>query len=241
MYVICNGGMKSGSTWVTQIVRYLKEWDQVPSKYLNPKWKNPSIDKSLLKEFLASNRFKTEDFYTKQHWANEDIFKSLLEYDDIKTINIVRDIRDVVVSRYFHDTRIDATKSEDITEYYWNEGGQNKLVQYLKYQVFWHGNEKEKQPFLLYYEDMLQNHKERILDIAKFLGIDIDGEKLQQIYELTKFDSNSKTGDGEFFRKGVAGDFANHLNDKVMADIYRLANEYDFFTTFPIYEELFSK
>lgn len=45
MLVICNGGMKSGSTWLMQMVRELGSWQDVPEVYLDPNWKNPSIDK----------------------------------------------------------------------------------------------------------------------------------------------------------------------------------------------------
>ena len=106
MLIICNGTFKSGSSWLHAIlvelttVKKLK-LQKVPEKYTNDINSPTTIIESRLGEFLNDERYKTENFLTKAHFFKQSTLRS--QYPpEVKMLFIERDMRDAIVSHYFH-------------------------------------------------------------------------------------------------------------------------------------------
>lgn len=236
MLVICNGGMKSGSTWITQIVRESGKYKSIDEKYQNLSWRNPSIDEGKLEQLLVDVDYLKGNLFCKQHWSGKEAHKQLLNNSNVKVLNIVRDIRDVFVSRYFHDLRVKDTESETISDYYWNDNGRKKIMDYMEYQIFWHQTDGV-QPHLSCYENLIEDPISGIKSIFEYLEQDLSEENIQDISNKTQFDSNKNTGDGKFLRKGIKGDWVNYLDKKMLDDINAMCMEFSFFECFPQYNQ----
>ncbi|MGB3534811.1 MAG: sulfotransferase domain-containing protein [Microcoleaceae cyanobacterium] len=225
MLVVLNGAPKGGSTWLVQIVNAMKVFDKIPQEFQDPKWSNPSIAIEKLNEILNSCDLKSNQFYCKQHWYGEQQFKELLKNPQLKMVNIIRDIRDVLVSRYFHDIRIGQTAENDIDQYYWNKGRTN-MKQYMDYHIFWHDQDTcEVQPFLCSYERLHDDFNSQVSELVNYLELAsiIKDNDMNRIREDTSFSEKKLTGEGQFFRKGIVGDWQNHLSDAVVDDLKSLA------------------
>jgi len=106
MLVICNGTFKSGSSWLhailLEIFKIKKiDIDIIPSEY-NPDVNSPSrILEGKLSEFLLKENYKNLNFITKAHYFSNKIM--LESYSsDVKFIFINRDIKDAIVSHFYH-------------------------------------------------------------------------------------------------------------------------------------------
>ncbi len=225
MLVILNGAPKGGSTWLVQIVNGMKIFEKIPQKFQDANWVNPSIALDKLEDMLNSCNFKSNQFYCKQHWYGELKLKKLLNNPHIRMANIIRDIRDVLVSRYFHDLRIGQTTEHHIDRYYWDKGRYN-MKEYMDYHIFWHdGENSQVQPFLCSYERLHYDLNSQVSELVDYLEIAsvVKDNDIDRIQEATSFCKKKSTGEGQFFRKGIVGDWQNHLSDSVVDDLKSLA------------------
>jgi hypothetical protein len=232
MLVILNGAPKGGSTWLVQIIASLKLFKRVPSKYQDRKWLTSSIDSAKLDDFLSDVRYETENYYCKQHWSGQAKHKQILAHENIKILNIVRETKDVLVSRYFHDLRLEnAPKNISIDDYYWNHSGKANISSYIEYQKFWHDNESpENQPFLCGYERLHNDFYSQVFDLFNYLGfIEMKASDIKTIQEETSFENKKLTGEGEFFRKGIVGDWKNYLSMPILEDLKTLCRNKGYF------------
>jgi hypothetical protein len=214
--------MKSGSTWIVQIVRASGLFAPLDDQFRNKTWVNPSLADEEFTRFFEQQPYLESNVYCKQHWSRQEKYRAVLSYGGVKMLNIIRDAKDVLVSAYFHDKRLGNTESESITDYYWNDRGKMKLLSYMKYQLFWHGDINLAQPHLSCYESLLVNRKDGIRNIFDYLEVDLTSNELLRICKETDFSSNLKTGENTFFRKGQAGDWKNHLNNEIVEDVNNL-------------------
>jgi hypothetical protein len=121
MLVLCNGAYKSGSTWLFNIVAQLTAFEFPPPSYRNRKWRNPSIDPARLVDFLRSVDFRTRNFVSKQHIGEQRPRDLVLATEDVLVLDIDRDLRDVIVSAYYHHRR-DGRFVGSIADFYRTEG-----------------------------------------------------------------------------------------------------------------------
>ncbi len=230
MLVVCNGSMKSGSTWIVDIIKAHGMWNKIPDEYRNEKWTNASIDQDKYESFLEHCDYENHHFYCKQHWSTQDKYLQLLDDRNIKVINIYRDLRDVLVSRYFHDLRLRITNSQNVIDYFKNGKGDIKLKEYIDFHVFWHANETIAQPHICNYENLQIKFENEVRKLFKFLGVEISDAEVSRLKNVTAFSKRKSTGEGKFFRKGIIGDWKNHLTDEISHEIYNMAleNNYPF-------------
>lgn len=228
MLIVCNGSMKSGSTWIMQIVASHGKWAPIPDEYRNPKWFNPSICSTKYADFFNAREYPSNDWFCKQHWRGHEKFSKLLLDDQVKLLNIVRDLRDVVVSMYFHDHRLGNTSAENVQDFYFEDGGREKMRGYIEYHRFWHDPILERQPYLCVYENLISDFDHEIKKMFEFLGQPLSQDEVDRIREKTSFKNKKKTGEGTFYRKGQVGDWVNHLSTKLTDDLesMMLANHY---------------
>lgn len=234
MLIVLNGAPKSGSTWLVLIVQAMNLFERIPPKYQNQNWINSSIAPDQISNLIEQCNYHDRNYFCKQHWVNSGEVKAtnMLANADIKMINIIRDIRDVLVSRYFHDLRLNKTAEEDINDYYWSSG-KNNMIWYMKYHTSWHGPEVKLQPFLCSYKRLHRDFLGQMKELVAYLELQdkITSEEIARIKEATSIRNRKSKGKGKFFRKGVTGDWQNHLSDAVVADLEKTAVEIGYLTT----------
>lgn len=117
MLIVCNGAFKSGSTWVFEIVKRITGYPLPAELYLNPRqtlpdWKeNPNgvvaaVNPEKLSELLASGMHHHKNLACKNHFRAKPQKDVLLQDSACKVVDIRRDIRDAIVSAYYHDQRV---------------------------------------------------------------------------------------------------------------------------------------
>jgi hypothetical protein len=234
MLLILNGAPKGGSTWLVLIVQAMRSLKRIPDAYQDPQWSNSSIDEPKVVEFLGKVDFAHQHYFCKQHWVNEgDIaVLNLLTIPNLKMVNIIRDVRDVLVSRYFHDLRLNLTQVDNIEDYYVAVGKQN-MQQYMEYHISWHSSQQKLQPFLCSYEQFHENFADHLRELIDYLGLSstIGEREITEIEEKTSFSSRKETGTGKFFRKGIVGDWENHLSQAIVEDLKQMAIETGYLKT----------
>lgn len=220
MIVICNGAFKSGSSWLLNIVRQLAPPKLIEERWRNPKWGSPSIAPEKLREFVKEFRDSSDVYVSKNH-LGDAASKELLtkEFSDcVHVLNITRDIRDVVVSAYYHYRRVDGL--EETFEKFFRSRGVKVAKKVCKYNLLWSGDLPNL--YVSSYERLQLDGKEAIRELAEFLGLECAPEEIERVYEATRFDAWRERTQSSHLRKGVIGDWKNHLSEE---DVDRLRQE----------------
>jgi hypothetical protein len=224
--ILSNGNFKSGSTWVTAILNELCDYDvnEFPKEFQNPKHVN-WIHRFKIDRFLSSDVCKTRNLWiSKSHIFQDKIMHDILiNQDNIKIINIDRDIKDVLVSHYHH--LINAGKIRGDFHSYFYKWGKFKAQQCVYYKKAW----KNYDCLKLDYSDLINHNKETILEIARYLGLNISEAKMSKIQKETDINNlrvNSKkknlNEEDWFYRKGETGDWKNYFDDEMLKNIQRV-------------------
>jgi len=221
--ILSNGNFKSGSTWVTAIIHEMFDYRNInfPNGFQNPKHAN-WINRFKINEFLKDNESKIKDTWiSKSHIVEKKLIEDiLLVQDNIKIINIDRDLKDVLVSHYHH--LINAKKIKGDFKTYFYNWGLYKTKQILDYRRAW----RDFACLKLKYEDLLLRNKETIKIIADYLNYDLDENQLLQIQKETDIENlrtnlkNKNLNEEEwFFRKGKKGDWKNYFDESMVSKI----------------------
>ena len=125
--------------------------------------------------------------------------KDLLDRDDIAIFNNYRDLKDVVVSKYFHDKKLNAIDLD--FDAWFTKLGMHFAARIIDYHKG--GQKGRRQPHLFHYEDVLADSVRAVLQIAAALHIDIAPERALNI--VAEIDQARREGRGTF-RKGIVGD-----------------------------------
>ena len=159
-------------------------------------------------------------------------------YPGIKVIHIVRDPRDVSVSAMFHRYRMSKAsgKSNLITRYIEAKernqkvpliAGLYKFIYCLVDQFRWvgvnealytEGQEKFGPDYMVVqYEQLISDAGLTLVKLGAFLNLDLSDEQIQGMISSASFENlSSGRSRGEqrsdsFFRKGISGDWVNHI------------------------------
>ena len=106
MLIICNGAFKSGSSWLHAILVELinvkkLNLKNVPIEYTNDLNSPTTIIESRLQEFLINENYQNFNYLTKAHFFKESTLNKVYPVE-VKFLFIKRDMRDAIVSHYFH-------------------------------------------------------------------------------------------------------------------------------------------
>jgi len=221
MLVVANGAFKSGSTWLSLIVRQLGAYAEVPAGFKNEEWKNNSIDPERLPEFLQTVDLGAGDYAIKAHYAPEDGLRPLLlATPHVKILNIYRDPKDVIVSAYYHYKRLgkfDGTVAE-----FFVKRAERLVEQLTAYHVYWDNAGVEDRIFFTTYRKLHTDFDEEVFRLGRFLGRELTLGQIRAARENTEFSKLSRPTVPEekrFFRKGVMGDWERHLTAEQAARI----------------------
>ncbi len=231
MLVIANGAFKSGSTWIYNVAVELVRPEDLPARYLREDWSNPSIRTGMLRRLADGNDVTLDpgrsDYVTKNHLGYE--YQDILDHPHIRVLNVTRDIRDVLVSAYFHHKRVESYRGS-IDEYY-ADMGRDVVADVLRHHEAW--TIRHPRLFVTSYEEMTTSFPSVVLEMADFLNMRITQRDVDRIREATDFSrlrsAEELANPGpylRFYRRGEVGDWRNHLSDGVLADLHRLVREH---------------
>lgn len=187
---------------------------QVP--YLESRYLNQSRGLDIMDKLDHPRIFKTHLRY--------DFFEKKIKADKLKVILVVRNPKDVFSSFYHHYQQRFIGFKGTFHEFF-------KLVEqkrviygdYFDWLVNWWPNASLPNVLAIKYEEMQSNCADVVQRVAKFMGRELDDTAIQRVVEGSSFknmrssnaivSSNSVNKD-MFFRKGVVGDWKNHMNDE---------------------------
>lgn len=138
-------------------------------------------------------------------------------YKDKKVIFLVREIKDVIVSAYFHATKRKKLFKGSISEFIRsNKYGVKKIVTFYN---IWHANMDVPQDFLLVkYEDIHSDTKDMLRKVLNFIGVkDTPESVIENAVAFAKLENMKKFEKGKVFKgsKMTPGDETDPESFKV--------------------------
>jgi hypothetical protein len=237
MLIICNGTFKSGSTWLHAIVLELLRVNKIklmdaPFDYTNNINSPTTIIESKLFKFLDNEDYINNNYITKSHYIlKKTIFR---DYDfDTYFLFVERDVRDAVVSHYYHLKK----KYNFIGNFrlYYLFIGRFKAFEILKFNRMYLDSFGEDNFFK--YSDMKNNFEIVLLRISSILNLkELSSNEIMSIKRntsiakmrndlllgKTKYYSTVSNDREGVIRKGIIGDWADHFSKSQLIDIKRL-------------------
>ena len=238
MLIICNGTFKSGSTWLHAIILEVLKANKidlrdVPIHYTNDINSPTTIIESKLSEFLDNEDYMQSNYITKSHYHLQKTINR--NYDScIHFFFVERDVRDAVVSHYYHLKK----KYKFIMGFrmYYLFIGRLKAFEILKFnRRYLEGFGKDN---FFKYSDMKNNFEGALLRISSILNLKhLSEDEMKAIKENTsiaKMRSDLLSGKTKYYstvykdrevviRKGIVGDWINHFSIRQQKDIKKLA------------------
>lgn len=183
---------KSGRTWLrimlgkylSCIYEYEFNIDQDISEISSKNKNIPYI--AFVHDFSSNSSHKKRVRYLANNLPqNKAIYKNK------KVVLLVRDLRDVVISYFFHCTQRDPIYSGTISQFIRDEQfGISKAVEFLN---IWHKNRKiPTELIVVKYEDILNNPIGELLRVVHFLDLPVSQEAACSSVDFASFD-NMKT------------------------------------------------
>lgn len=226
MLVICNGAIKSGSTWLYNILRCLHPFEAPGDEYLtlrNPR--HPCIRPDRIEDFLNSENYEDRYYLSKNHFDQAWQRDLLASREHVFVFDIERDPRDVVVSHYYHERLRNGYEGE-FTDFYWTTGRET-ASRLSRYHELWRN--AGPRAYVASYEKLHREFETEVRRIASVLGTSVSAERAAAIREKTSIAALRKDYEKEprfqgdkFFRKGTIGDWENHFDARMLRDIERI-------------------
>lgn len=226
MFIICNGAFKSGSTWLFNMLRFTLPWLKILPEYQDKKaWRGESIAESALSQFLREVDYLNQNYIIKSHYYNTKTRDLLIKYKSVYIFNIKRDIRDVIVSSYYHYKR-EENLTQTFEEYYWQRG--RELIWYLNdYHSIWAA--RKNKIYVSSYECLLDDFANEAQRIFGFLNYDLKPNEIESLKKRTTMEEfrklwgeDTKPDEECFFRKGIVGDWQSHFTQQIEADYNKI-------------------
>lgn len=221
MLIVSNGAFKSGSTWLYRIARLLVRPRRIPKEFRDPNLVHESVAREHFERFLASAPVDRVDYVSANHVRDPGAREILLSHENVRVLNITRDLRDVLVSAYFHDRR--EGRIEGTIDEYWRDLGRKRIERNIAHHRLW--NTGHAQVFVTSYEALHASFEFQVRALAAFLGIeafDLEAIRAETNFDRLRSRAKSKTDD-PFHRKGIVGDWQNHLTPEIVDELWQLA------------------
>lgn len=234
MLIICNGAFKCGSSWLHAIlVELLKikniSLSRIPDDYTNDIYSPTKIIESKLDDFVLKESYEYQNYITKSHFFKRSTLSSPYP-DDVKFLFVEREVKDAIVSHYYHiKNRFQINIS--FRFYYFIIG------QYKAYEIHLF-NHRCKEYFgeshFISYDDLKNRFPDSIQRLCKILDIgSLNTFETQRLIDETTIESlreKSKSGESEYypskrkdnwkqFRRGKQGDWVNYFSKKQLHQI----------------------
>jgi len=234
MLVICNGVPKSGTTWVTMILKKQSHWIKpIPSAYHNPEW---DIFPSLRPEYLFC--IDKLDFYNNDHYVSKNHISTthlnhagipysfattLLNHPSIRVINSIRDFLDQFVSWYFHDRARNNIPEDASFSWYYEKRRESRMRYLMDYNKLWY-TVSDRSPITVAYEHLKTDFDGALAQLQQDLtlpeGLAFDAVELGERTSLDRLKCETEHElFRKLFRKGETGDHLNHMTDRQIAEM----------------------
>lgn len=234
MLIVCNGIFKSGSTWLHAIVLEILKTKGIRVSEVNKKYTNnvnspTPIVESRFKEFLKNEDYKNNTFVNKSHFHQVDtLSRNYSEF--VVFLFSERDIKDSIVSHYFHVNKKYSFIS-NFTLYYWTIGRLKayEIVLFTKmYKEYF-----DKDNFILF-SCLKNDFSITVQKIANLIGISsLSTQEVHNLQENTSLNSMREgilKGDSDYYstitkgregliRKGEEGEYLKFFSEKKIKDI----------------------
>ena len=239
MLIICNGVFKSGSTWLHAIVTELLflrniRLSRIDEKYTNNVKSPTSIVESKFLEFLENEDFSQNNYINKSHFFSEKVINKVYP-DSVIFLFSVRNIKDSIVSHYFH-TKSKYIIFSNFNFYYWTIG-RLKAYEIISYN-FKYKNSFSSELFFNF-SDFKNDFDQTIRRIADVLKLEpltdqevstiksktsIKNMRNNIVSGKTHYYSTVKSDRYKLIRHGKIGESKYFFNNKKSTDIKNLNN-----------------
>lgn len=222
MLIIANGAYKSGSTWQFNILREITHFEPVPEAYQKANWNNPTLNSTRFMEFVNGHDLHNAHYLVKNHILELKLRDAIIDHPAIFVFNIRRDLRDVLVSAYYHFLRHQNVEMSFEAFYY--EHGMTMMTQVTQFHHFW---EQVQWPryYCASYEGLHRDFAAEVRGMANFLGFSLTDEDIQRIQQNTQisqlrvqYGEADEAQENRFFRKGEVNDWKNHFTPEMLND-----------------------
>ncbi len=234
MFIVCNGTFKSGSSWLHAIVvETCKvkgiELSFVPEHY-NSDINSPTrVLEENLSSFLQNEDIDEKNYITKAHYFKHSTLSKSYA-DSVKFIFIERDIKDAIVSHFYHFKRLKGNNINFAT--YFNSIGIFKA--YEMYLFNKRCKQSFPQRFFFSYEGLKLDFSNSLNRLCKLLGVtELTNDEILNIKESTSFSKMKDIANKDhrtyypamgrdshkLFRKGNIGDWQEYFSNKQLRRI----------------------
>ena len=237
MLIICNGAFKSGSSWLHAILVELAivkklNLQKVPEKYTNDINSPTTIIESQIENFLLTEDFGLNNYLTKSHFFKKKTLRKKYSAN-VKILFIERDMRDAIVSHYFHI--INKYRYKLNFSFYYFFIGRYKAFEISLFNYRCKKFRGEENFF--YFSDLISDFEITVREIALSLGItEISDQELKQIKEQTTLDKlreelkkgninyypTNRDDNWRLFREGKVGSWRKYFKARHVKDITRI-------------------
>jgi hypothetical protein len=215
MLIVNNGSFKSGSSWLGAMIRRLDHFAPPPAAFLNERWQNPNVPKGRLKKFMQDCDLAATNYYIKSHYADKRSRDLILAHSDTRVVLITRDVRDVVVSAYYHHRRV-MGYNKDFDDYF-RAIGRLVVASVIRYNRLW--NIDSPKVFHTTYETLKAQPVAELTRLVKFLQLDLGLDRIEQIVADTRFEAMKARDPSGHVREGKSGGYGSYLNAEMLAEI----------------------
>ena len=218
--------MKSGTTWLQQIVRLIRNNGEKSDMKLD--FAVPWLEGSskFLPEFDLDKMPLPRAFHS--HFPYSLLPCGPPHTTPCKYIYVVRNPKDVAVSLYFY-TRLTIPYFRDMSwEAFWKQYIEEgfEYGNYFDHLQSWLPHTTDQNVLFLKYEEMKKDLQEAVSRIASFIGVALPSDTITKIAQATSFenmkqddtankgwreDFKLENGGSLFMRKGHVGDWKNFL------------------------------
>jgi hypothetical protein len=234
MLIICNGAFKSGSSWLHAILVELSivkklNLQKVPRKYTNDINSPTTIIESQLQNFLLIEDYNLKNYLTKSHFFKKRTLKRKYS-ENVTILFIERDMRDAIVSHYFHI--INKYRYKLSFSFYYFFIGRYKAFEIALFN--YRCKKFRGEEYFFHFSDLISDFEGTVRKIAFSLGItEISDENIKQIKEQTTLDKlreelkkgnisyypTNREDNWRLFREGKVGSWRKYFKVRHVKDI----------------------
>lgn len=231
--ILLAGYPKSGNTWLVFLLQHVLACQLVDLDDLEVK----RAAGTVIRQQRGSDFIDTQEQYNdylicKTHDLVHEV--SSIEYYG-KRINIIRDPRDVVVSYFYYLYYFLPYKNQgrkEIPHYASEENQKNLSATFHKVFNEWpthYWSWRDCVDVSVRYEDLHRNGVGTLRTVLDKLSLKVNEKLIAEAIQLNKFTKFTKkeveNSNHLFFRKGVVGDYKNHLDTEMIKELEeKLAN-----------------
>ncbi len=239
MLIVCNGAFKSGSTWLYELVNSILRvknisLSEVPTTYSPGRSPAMKIAQEKLQQFIEDEDVKANIYLTKAHFFRLETLKAQYP-DEVKFLFVERDLRDAIVSHYYH-LKVYSKVNLGFKFYYWFLG------RYKAYEI-WLFNERCRLFFsnerFFKFEEMktnVENTMDRLTDLLDLPKLELDEKaQVEDNSNLEALRKRASQGDNthyhaagkenaKLFRKGEIGGYVNYMSESQIKDSLAIEN-----------------